>query len=379
MNTHTRNFKHFSPLARLNNSVTRLSMFHTEKSKPFELGFRYKRFAACVESFHRNTIRLHRLLDSIARHFSISYNSQDRKAPYQYRLIKSDFDLGNDLLLFFTILKILLDDIAFFMPFYYKESFTTHSKNIDLRDLDRPFDFQALKHYLYKHKNIDGECVEILRQNEEWINDICDKRKFLIHRFHDLSIHNDWWTHAYSAFLYEFNGIKAFVPNVLTYVSRMYYHFADFTKALEKYFKKVCQEQFPEFEYSEAGQAYSSGLDRTHLFFAGLGRLLENKILIRIHPAQRRRIPIILEYFMRDEKIVCNVCNAFKIYIKPTIEHYVVISSSCDCGKPLSIPLRVEEKLFPHFMDQNQKHIIDQLIPYELRIRIIALCRNRGN
>jgi hypothetical protein len=294
-------------------------------------------------------------------------------------LIKSDFDLGNDLLLFFTILKILLDDIAFFLPFYFKEPLKYGRKNEDLRDIERPLDFQTLKLHFYNHENIYSECAEILRSNEDWINDICNKRKFLIHRFHDLSVYNDWWTHSYCAFLYDFHNLKGFVPNILTYVSRMYYHFTEFTKALEKYFKKVCQEQFPEFKYSNAGQSYSGGLDRTHLFFAGLGRLLENKILIRIHPAQRSRIPIILECFMRDEQIICNACNAFRINIKPTIEHYIVISSSCDCGKPLSIPLRIEEKLFPHFMDQNQKHIIDQLIPYELKIKILTLCRNRGN
>jgi hypothetical protein len=355
MNGHDGNFRQFSPFERLNSSVLKLSVLRPEKSKSLELEHRAKRYGACVTSFHRNTIRLHRLLDSIAGHFNVSYDSQERKAPYHFRLVKSNFGLGNDLLLFFTILKILLDDIAFFVPFYFRDPLKSGRKNEDLRDLDRPFDFQALKHYFYKRENIDGEFVEILRRNEEWINDLCDKRKFLIHRFHDLSVDNDCWTHAYCAFLYEFNNLRAFVPNVLTYVSRMYYHFVAFTEESERHFRKTCRGQFTEFEYSEAGQAYSGGLDRTHLFFAGLGRLLENKILIRIHPARRSRIPIIMEYFMREEKVVCSVCSAFRILIRPIIEDYVVISSSCNCGKPLPIPLRVEEKVFSAFHGSKSK------------------------
>lgn len=373
INTHLRNFRQFFPLHRLNSGVSKLDIFNRDKSKPLELGFRLKRFAACMESFHRNTIRLHRLLDSIAKRFNIPYNSKDRKSPYQFQLVLNDFGLGNDLLLFFTIIKILLDDIAFFVPFYFKESLKYGRKNKDLRDIDRVLDFQTLKHYLYDHKNIDNGFVEILKANEEWINDICDKRKFLIHGFHDLSVHNDWWTHAYFAFFYEFNDAKVFIPNVLTYVSKMYYHFVKFTTDFEEHFKNMCQEQFSEFEYFEAGHAYSSGLGKTHLFFAGLGRLLENKILIRIHQARRNQIPKILEYFMREENVVCNTCNMFKTQIQPTIEHYVIISSYCECGKSLQIPLKVEKKFYPHFMDQNQKHIIDQLISYELKIRILSL------
>jgi len=377
INTYLRNFRQFYPLHRLNGGISKLDIFNKDSSKPFELSFRKKRFETCKSSFDRNFIRLHRLLDSIARYFSISYKSKDRKSPYKFQLVKNDFGLENDLLLFFTILKILLDDISFFVPFYFKEPFKYGRKNEDLRDIDRPLDFQSLKHYLYDHKNIDNEFVEILKANEEWINDICNKRKFLIHRFHDLSVHSDWWTHAYFAFFYAFNNVKVFIPNVLTYVSKMYYNFVRFTKNLEEHFKNICQKQFSEFEYFEEGYASSSGLGKTHLFFAGLGRLLENKILIRIHPARRSQISKILEYFMRDEKVICNKCNIIKSQIKPTTEHYVIISSHCDCGESLPIPLRVEMKLFPHFMDQNQKHIIDQLVPYELKIKILKFITKR--
>ncbi|MBC8472914.1 MAG: hypothetical protein H8D56_25920 [Planctomycetes bacterium] len=317
-------------------------------------------------------------MDSIARHFHISFNSKDRKSPYKFQLVKNDFGLGNDLLLFFTIIKILLDDISFFIPFYYKQSFKYGRKNEDLRDLDRPLDFQSLKHYFYDYKNIDNEFVEILKANEEWINDICDKRKFLIHRFHDLSIHNDWWIHAYFAFFYTFNDVKCFIPNVLTYVSRMYYNFVKFTTNIEEHFKSICQKQFSEFEYFEEGYASSRGLDKTHLFFAGLGRLLENKILIRIHPVRRNKITKTLEYFMREEKVICNKCNISNCKIQPTIEDFVIISSHCDCGKSLPIPLRVEEKFYPHFMDQSQKQVIGQLVSYDLKIKILKFIQKRA-
>lgn len=373
INTNIGSFRHFYPLARLNGGVSKLDIFGNNPDFPLRLSKRRKRFAACMESFHKNTIRLHRLLDSIAKHFNISYDSKDRKSPYKFQLVENDFGLGNDLLLFFTIIKILLDDIAFFVPFYFKESLKYGRKCKDLRDIDRAMDFQTLKHYLYDHENIDNEFVEILKANEEWINDICDKRKFLIHEFHDLSLHNDWWTNAYFAFFYEFNNLKIFIPNVLTYVAKIYYNFVTFTKDFEEHFKKICQEQFSEYEYFEFGHAYSSGLGKTHLFWAGLGRLLKNKILIRIHQAQRSKIPKILDYFMSEENVVCNTCRTCKVQIHPTIEHYVIISSYCDCWKCLPIPLRVEKQLYPHFMDRNQKHIIDQLIPYELKIKILHL------
>ena len=172
---------------------------------------------------------------------------------------------------------------------------------------------------------------------------------------------------------YEFNDLKIFIPNVLTYVAKIYYEFVRFTNNFEEHFKKICYEQFPKYEYFESLRASSSGLDITHLFWAGLGRLLKNKILIRIHQAQRSKIPKILSYFMSEENVVCNTCRTCKLRIHPTVEHFVIISSYCNCGKFLRIPLRVEKKLYPHFMDQNQKHIIDQLIPYELKIKILHL------
>ena len=136
----------------------------------------------------------------------------------------------------------------------------------------------------------------------------------------------------------------------------------------ERHFKNRCHEQFPIFKYSMSGQAYANGLDKTHLFFAGLGRLLKNNILIRIHPGRRNQVPKILEYYMREEKVVCDTCDTYKIQIQPTIEHHVIISSHCDCAKSLPISLKVEKNFYPHFMDQNQRHIIDRLISFETKI-----------
>lgn len=372
-NTHIRNFRQFYPLARLNGGVSKLDIFSNNPDIPLRLSKRRKRFEACMGSFNRNTIRLHRLLDSIAKHFNISYQSKDRKKPYEHQIIKKHIHLENDLLLFFTILKILLDDMAFFVPFYFRQPLT-YSKNIsDLRDAEYPPSFNGLKRFLFQNEDIDKEFIVILKTNEEWTNEICNIRNFLIHRFHDLSLHNDWWTNAYFAFFNEFNDLKIFIPNVLTYVAKIYYKFVRFTKDFEEHFKKICQEQFPEYEYFESGYSYSSGLGKTHLFWAGLGRLLKNKILIRTHQARRSKIPKILDYFMSEENVVCNTCKTCKVQIKPTIEHYVIISSFCDCGKCLPIPLRVEKQLYPHFMDQNQKHIIDRLIPYELKIKMLHL------
>lgn len=293
--------------------------------------------------------------------------------------MKNTFALENDLLLFFTVLKIFLDDIAFLLPFYFKEPIRVGAKKPDMRDMERPKDFRSLKKFFYDNEDIDNEFVDILKANEEWTDELCDIRKFLMHRFHDLSINNDWWTQSYYGLLYEFNDIKRFIPDILAYVAKIYYRFVRFTKGIEKHFKNRCQEQFPDFEYFGSGRPFANSLDKTHLFFAGLGKLLENKIIIRVQGEKfRRQIPKILEHFMREEKVVCNSCDKFKFQIKPTVEHYVVISSHCNCGGPLPIPLSVERKFYPHFMDQNTGKIAERLIPYELKIKILKVINARG-
>jgi hypothetical protein len=367
-----KSFRQFYPLNRLNSGVSKLDIFNRDYSKPLQFSSRQRRFYSCKSSFDRNFIRLHRLLDSIANHLDISYNSKDRKQPYQYRLAKKRIELCSDLFLFFVVMKVLLDDMAFFVPFYFSEPIKTRSCP-DLRDNIRPLSFGPLKEFFLKNEDLDKGFVNILRANNEWTKEISETRNFLVHGFHELSLHNDFWTHSHCALFYEFNTLKNYIPNILTYVAKTYFNFVRFTQECEEHFKKMCEIRFSNFEYFDQGYAYSGGLGKTHLYFAGLGRLLHNRILIRIHPRVRPSIPKILEYFMREENIVCSICTRFEIKIKPSIENHVIISSNCGCGNPLPIPLKVERKFFPHFMDQNQKHIIDSLVPYEFKIKILTL------
>ena len=372
VNTHVRSFNQFNPLYKLNSGVGILDAYTGDKSS-LDLGVRLARFVACMQSFRKNVIRLQRLLDSISSRYGLSYKSKDRKRPYQFNFLRQFFGLENDLLLFFIIVKILLDDMALFVPFYYKESLGYGPKNRDLRDIKRPLDFQSLKKHFYDHQKIDANFVELLKGNDEWIDEICDRRKFLVHRFHDLSAGNDFWTHSYYVLFYEFTAIKGFIPNVLIYVAKIYYSFVRFTIDFEEHFKNLCQNQFPRFEYFYAGCTVANAPNKTHLFFAGLGRLLRNDILIRIHPKQRERLAKLVEYFMREENVICRVCNKYKIHIRATTEHYVVVSSCCDCGTPLPISLGVERRIYPHFMDQSKKHIVDVLIPHQERMKILRL------
>jgi len=374
INLYPINFRQFYPLIRLNKSLDKLDIFNGAPSKPLEMSYRLRRYVACTESLRRNTIRFRHLLNSISKHFNISYESKRRKEPRKFQYIKNEFSLMNDLLLFVTVLKIFLDGMAFLVPFYYREALR-YNKNIpDLRDAERPPSFNGLKHFFFNNEDIDVDFVSILRANEEWTNEVCNMRNFLIHRFHDLSVNNDWWTQSYYGLLYEFNDIKEFIPDTLLYVAKIYYKFVKFTKDFEEHFKNRCRDQFPEFEYFDSGHASGNCLDKRHLFFAGLGRLLENKILIRIQAKKlRSRIPKILEYFMREENIVCTSCDKFIVHINSTIEHYVVISANCDCGKLLPIPLSIEKKFYPHFMNPNKGEIGDRLVPNELKIKMLRL------
>jgi len=265
----------------------------------------------------------------------------------------------------------VIDDMAFYVPFYFQDAIKYDKGTPDLRDKKHYPAFRAVRDFFYKEHVLDEGFVGILKSNEEWINEISETRNFLIHNFHDLSLNSDCWTDSYYVFFYEFHNIKSFIPNALTYVAKMYFNFVKFTKDYEEHFKRRCQGQFPEFEYFEGGHATSSGLGKTHLFYAGLGKLLEDKILIRIHSGRRKNIPKVLEYFMREEGIVCESCDLHNFKIQPTVEHYVKISAFCGCGNPLPIPSSIEKKFFPYFMDQNRKHVIDRLIPYDLKIKML--------
>jgi len=269
--------------------------------------------------------------------------------------------------MFFVMMKILLDDIAFFTPFYYKEPIVT-SKDEDVRGSKYPWSFRDMQSYFLKKKpDFDKEFANILFKNQPWTDEICDIRKFLVHRFHDLVIDHDFWTRSYFAFLYEFNTRKDFIPDVLPYVAKVYFKFVRFVKNYEDSFRKRCEREFQSYEYFAAGSSYAGTLDKTHLFFASLGRILNNRILIRVHPNRRDAVADRLEEIMGEEKITCSDCHSYKVRMRPTVEEFVLISVECGCGKTLALPFIAEKKFFPYFMDRNRRENFWGLIPYTLR------------
>lgn len=351
-------FKQFAPLNKLNMSLLHSEVFKSEANRrPLEYSPRYKNFIASTESFRRHLVSLHYILNRIATHFSITYNKKDRQGIEKNRVMQNTVLLGVDLDSFFITMKILLDHVAFFTPFYYKEPLI--KSKIDVRDLLFPWSFRTMKKYfLNEHKDFDAEFNNLLLEHSHWMDDICNMRDFLVHRFHELSINQDYWTQTCFAFLYEsFNKRKDFIPDVLSYVARVYFEFTEFLKDYEALFKNKCEIQFTSFEYFYEGNTYANSLDRTHLFFATLGRILKNRILIRIHPNRRNAVSTKLEEIMKEEKCVCVKCNSYKFQIRPTVEDFILISVQCACGNPLTVPFIVEKKFFPYFMDSNQSDI----------------------
>lgn len=359
-------FKRFAPLNKLNMGLTRSEVFKSKKGSLFlDSSPRYQRFAACMESFGRNFLSLKYILDRIASHFHITYSKEDRERAGEYRMVKNTVLLCVDLDVFFITMKILLDDIAFFTPFYYKEPVIF--KKEDVRDSEFPWSFRSMKKYFLEEKKAFGqEFTDLLREHSPWMDDICDIRKFLVHRFHDLDINHDFWTRTCFAFLYEFNTRKDFIPDILSYVAKTYFKFVRFLKDYEALFKNKCEKQFPSFEYFYEGSTYAKALDKVHLFFASLGRILDNRILIRVHPNRRDIVTSKLEEIMREEKCICNKCGSYKFQIRPTVEEFILISVQCTCGNLLPIPFIVEKKFFPYFMDQNRRENFWGLIPYTL-------------
>ena len=360
-------FKQFAPLNKLNMGLLSSEVFESEKNRfPLERSPRYKKFVACTESFRRYLLSLNYILDRVASHFSVTYNKKDRQNIDKNRVVRNTVLLSVDLDAFFITMKILLDHIAFFTPFYYKEPLKKDKK--DARDLKFPWSFRSMKkHFLNNHEDFDPEFNELLLRHLPWMDDICDTRDFLVHRFHDFSIGQDYWTQTCFAFLYElFNEKKDFIPDILSYIAKIYFEFTKFLKDYEVLFKNKCEMQFSSFRYFYEGNTYANRLDRTHLFFAALGRVLKNKILIRIHPNRRNIISNKLEEIMKSEKCICIKCKSYKFQIKSTVEEYILISAQCACGNPLSIPFIVEKKFFPYFMDQNQRNVFWGLIPYTL-------------
>lgn len=360
-------FKQFAPLNKLNMGLLRSEVFESEINRfPLEYGLRYRKFVSCTESFRRYLLSLRYILDRIASHFSITYNKKDRQGIEKNRVIRNTVLLSVDLDAFFITMKILLDHVAFFTPFYYKQPLIKNKK--DVRDLEFPWSFRSMKNYFFdEHRDFDLEFTELLLKNFPWMDDICDTRDFLVHRFHDFLIGQDYWTQTCFAFLYELlNKKKDFIPDILSYIAKIYFEFTKFLKDYEVLFKNKCEMQFPSFRYFYEGSTYANGLDRTHLFFASLGRILKNRILIRIHPNRRDIVSNKLEEIMKEEKCICTKCKDYKFQIRPTVEEFILISAQCVCGNSLSIPLIVEKKFFPHFMDQNQRDNFWGLIPYTL-------------
>lgn len=359
------NFKQFSPLSKLNMSLIRSEVFEDTRKDPFRDNPRYRRFAACMESFDRNLLTLDYVLDRIAGHLNITYHKNDRQQSGEYKIVKNTILLGIDLAMFFITTKILLDDIAFFTPFYYKDPIMIGGK--DIRDSEWPWDFRSMKSYfIQKNPDLDKEFAKLLSASSGWTDYICDIRKFLVHRFHDLVIGQDYWTNTCFAFLYEFNKKKDFIPDILSYIAKTYFKLTKFLTGCEMFFKNKCEAQFPSFSYFHEGSTFANALNKRHLFFAAFGRILTNKILIKIHPNRRNTIPGILEDIMRQEQCSCDKCNSFDIQIKPTLNEFILISAKCTCGNILTIPLIVEKKFFPYFMDKNRREHFWGLLPYTL-------------
>lgn len=360
-------FKQFNPLRRLNTSLTRSEAFQPKKQHDFlDSDPPYQRFEACTTSFERNFLSLQRTLDRIASHFHIAYSKDDGARTGQYMVVKDAILLSVDLQTFFVTMKILLDDIAFFTPFYYKRAISRR-KDKDMRDSERPWGFREMKGYFLKEKSCpDQQFADLLGKHSLWMDEVCDIRRLLLHRFHSLVIDHDFWTRSYFAFVYEFNRRKGFIPDVFLYVAKVYFKLVRFLRDYEVIFKNRCAEQFSSFEYFSEGCSYVRKLNEVHLFFASLGRILDNRILIRVHRNRRRTIARKLEEIMREENLVCNECCSFGFQIRPTVEESVLISAQCACGKALPIPLIVEKKFFPYFMDKNRRENSWGLIPYTL-------------
>ena len=361
-------FRHYNPLYRLNTGLLRSDTFPQKGFFDSNPNPRYLRFCACMKSFDRNYIRLHRLLDSIARCLNITYTKDDRTNISKYLSATDSMFIGNEIVMFFFIIKILLDDVAFFTPFYYSEPFA-YGKVKDIRDSERPWSFYGMYRYFVTHGTTDREFTDMLQGNTIWTDEVCNTRNFLTHNFHDLYIHHDSWTAAYYAFLYEFNKKRNFIPNVLSYIAKTYYKLVSFLKSYEAFFKKRCEIHFPSFKYFHEGHTTSGRLDKTYLFFGGLGRMIDNRILIRIHPNIRGKIPCLLEKFLQEENISCAKCKKYNIEINPTVGNYILISAKCNCDNRLPVPTIVEKKFYPHFMDQNRRDELWGLIPYTLNMK----------
>ncbi len=351
------NFKYFSPLQRLNKGLFQTNISEGEtKINPFG-GRRYHRFAACNESFTDNLLGLNCNLRRIGEHYQLTYKKEDRLNAAKFKPIQNTILLSIDLEAFFLKMKELLDCIAFFVPFYYGNSFQRKEDGLqkDVRDFNRPWSFRTMINFI-NGKTSDRVFKEILTNNDDWIEDVLCKRDILCHKFHRLSVSQDYWTNSCYAYLYEFNKRRDFIPDVLSYVSVIYFKSVKFLEAIEIHFRDTCEREIAGYQYFNEGSSFANKMDKVHYFFASFGRFLDGKILIRIHPEMRNEIEKWLNQALTDLNIRCSKCKKSIIKVKPTVENFVLITAHCNCGNTIYLRSSVSKRFFPHFFDRNQNY-----------------------
>ena len=367
------NFKHFSPIQRLNAGFRDPQAFGSEKKINMFGGRRYHRFIACGEAFRQNILAINWILRRIAEHYKLTYKKEDRLSAGKYQIIQNTILLSMDLESFFLKLKIVLDCVAFFVPFYYKDPLLHKSNGVqkDARDLNDPWAFRTMSNHFMSGKKRDVKFRKILQVNADWIEDVLWKRDILQHKFHRMSVSHDYWTTNCYAYLYEFNQKRDFIPDVLAYVSVIYFKLVRFLKETEEHFKGVCEREILGYKYFHEGSSYSSRLDKSHLFFVAKGRVLNDKILIRIHPNLRSGIEALSVKILNDLKMVCRKCRKVNFKIRPTIEHYILISAQCSCGNVLPLSNSVAKRFTPHYFDRNNDSDLWDLRPeYKLEEKV---------
>lgn len=348
------NFKCFSPLQRLNAGLSHTKVFGNEsKLNPFG-NRRHHRFAACNDSFRDNLLGLNYSLRRIGEHYRLTYKKEDRIEAAKNKTIQNTILLSMDIESFIVRLKESLDCLAFFIPFYYRDPLI--HKKMDARDLRDPWAFRTMKKHFIDGKTKDRVFKKILIENGDWIEDILWKRDILCHKFHRLSIDQDYWTNSCYAYLYEFNKKRDFIPDVLSYVSIMYFKLVKLLILIEAHFKNKCEKEIAGYQYFYAGSTYANRMNKIHYFFASFGKILDGKILIRIHPNMRNEIEPRLRQALSNLKIKCPKCKETRFKIKPTTENFVLIAAYCDCQKTIYLGDSVSKRFFPHFFDKNKKY-----------------------
>ena len=84
--------------------------------------------------------------------------------------------------------------------------------------------------------------------------------------------------------------MREFIPDVLSYVAINFFKLIRFLNSVEAHFKNKCEKEILAYKYFHEGGSYANKIDKAHYFFASLGRMLDGKILIRIHPNVRGEI-----------------------------------------------------------------------------------------